>query len=581
MNSSYKSSVSSKLIDMQIFEDKSIATVTGEGGIKIIKDSVTKDYRIQNLTGQKPGSFRSFEKDGAMLFAFLTEGSKKLIIYDFANKNQVASFLSDFSILFLEVDYSGELVLFYTNDFKLNVFDVGSNKLLSSISIEKDFIPTKIVFNSDLNRVALICETGQGFVCSPVSLKLYGTFTTSGNEACFNGFLDEKHFVSISKDGHFMAVDTDTMKSSRYTLRFPSFCKRGFFVNDNRFFLAVFKDSGFGIFDIEEEKMVCSGKLDSAEPWTVRFDEVKMLLAVEDAKGFLSTYDVAALFVEFRVFFSQKDFVSCYRMVAENELLFLTDAPRMLEDVFSAFAMSALKMAENENYDGAIRQLSPFIKVSQKRTELKEIVESIETMRSFVGFIKARKFSNAYNLAERYRFLKLTTYYKSIEDEWRSVVEQAKTLSMSGKLDEAKECFAVFRGVGSKTDLIRQILAERETINLFLKKLAAKDFKSSFELANLHPFLKELKEYKILRELGEKAAVKAELMMKTGEIQKANDAISALRTIPLFAHEVEHLERKLVIYQKYFAHKKTGDQMKIKILEKKYPFLIEANSLPL
>lgn len=566
---------------MQIFEDKSIATVTSEGGIKIIRDSAAKDYRIQNISGQKQGSFRSFERDGTVLFVFLTEGSKKLIIYDFVNKTQVASFSGELDILFLEVDYSGELVLFYTSDSKLNVFDVGSNKLLSSIAIEKDFVPAKIVFNSDLNRVGLVSASGQGYVCSPSALKLFGTFTTSGSDACFNGFLDEKHFVSISKDGHFMAVDTDTMKSSRYTLRFSSFCKKGFFVNDNRFFIAIFKDAGFAIFDIEEEKAVCVGKLDSAEPQMIRFDEAKMLLVVEDAKGFISIYDIAALFTEFRAFFSKKDFVSCYTMIAQSELLFLTDAPKMLEDVFSAFAMSALKMAENENYDGAIKQLSPFMKVSQKRSELKEIVESIETMRSFVGFIKARKFSNAYNLAERYRFLKLTAYYKTIEDEWRSVVEQAKTLSMSGKLDEAKESFAAFRGVGSKTDLIKQILAERETINLFLKKLASKDFKSSFELANLHPFLKELKEYKILKELGEKAVLKAELLMTTGEIQKANDAIYALRAIPLFRHEVEHLERKLVIYQKYFAHKKTGDQMKIKILEKKYPFLTESNSCPL
>jgi len=566
---------------MQIFEDKSIATVTSEGGIKIIRDSAAKDYRIQNISGQKQGSFRSFERDGTVLFVFLTEGSKKLIIYDFVNKTQVASFSGELDILFLEVDYSGELVLFYTSDSKLNVFDVGSNKLLSSIAIEKDFVPAKIVFNSDLNRVGLVSASGQGYVCSPSALKLFGTFTTSGSDACFNGFLDEKHFVSISKDGHFMAVDTDTMKSSRYTLRFSSFCKKGFFVNDNRFFIAIFKDAGFAIFDIEEEKAVCVGKLDSAEPQMIRFDEAKMLLVVEDAKGFISIYDIAALFTEFRAFFSKKDFVSCYTMIAQSELLFLTDAPKMLEDVFSAFAMSALKMAENENYDGAIKQLSPFMKVSQKRSELKEIVESIETMRSFVGFIKARKFSNAYNLAERYRFLKLTAYYKTIEDEWRSVVEQAKTLSISGKLDEAKESFAAFRGVGSKTDLIKQILAERETINLFLKKLASKDFKSSFELANLHPFLKELKEYKILKELGEKAVLKAELLMTTGEIQKANDAIYALRAIPLFRHEVEHLERKLVIYQKYFAHKKTGDQMKIKILEKKYPFLTESNSCPL
>jgi hypothetical protein len=49
-------------------------------------------------------------------------------------------------------------------------------------------------------------------------------------------------------------------------------------------------------------------------------------------------------------------------------------------------------------------------------------------------------------------------------------VEQAKNLAIVGRLEDANESFAAFRGVGSKTELIKQLLVERETINLFLKK---------------------------------------------------------------------------------------------------------------
>jgi len=567
---------------MQILDDKSIVLATVEGGIKIIKDGIGKDYRMQNLAGHEAGAFRSFEKDGVLLFAFLNDGGKKLTIYDFVNKAQVASFSGNSPILYIEVDFSGEILLFFTADFKLSLFDVGLNKLLSSIFIEKDFPLAGISFNYDLSKVALFGDGGQVCVCSPLLLKLTGSCVAVGRENCFSGFLDEKSFVSVSKDGLISIIETDTMKTMRHNIKFNAFCKKGFFLRENALFLGIFKDASFGIYDIENEKTVIIGKLATPyEPLLIKFDEKNLLLAVEDVKHIISVYDIGAMFLEFKAFFSKKDFAFCYKMVAENELLALTDASKMLEDAFAAFAMSALRMAENENYEGAVKQLTPFLKVAQKKNELKEIVESIETMRNFVAFIRARKFSNAYNLSDRYRFLRLTAYYKSMEDEWHNLVEQAKTLLVSGRMEEAKECFAAFRGVASKTELAKKLLSERETINLFLRKLAAKEFKAAFELANLHPVLKEIKEFKTLKELGEKGIQKAQLLLKTGEIQKAFDAINALKVMPIFKNEAEGLEKKASIYQKYHAYLKVNDRIKVKILEKKYPFLTEANSCSL
>ncbi len=574
MKGSYKFQVSSKCIDIQIFDNKNIVTASNDGAIKIIKESQSKSYRIQNISGQKQGAFRSFERDGVVLFAFLSDEGSKLIIYDFDNKTQIASYVSDSPIIMLEVDYSGELILFYTSDFKLNFFNVGGKKVTSSIYIDKDFIPSKIVFNYDLSKVALLSESGQGYVCSPMLLKLMGTFVAAGQGVCFNGFLDEKNFVSVSKDGKITAIDTDTMKSSRRNIYFPAFCKKGFFLKDNTVFLGIFRDSSFGIF--QNEKNISSGKLDGvAEPQLARFDEKNLLLVVEDLKGGVSIFDIGAAFIAFRSLFLNKDFQGCYKLLAENELLALTDAPKMLEDAFSLLVSSALKMAEAERYDEAINQLAPFAKVVQKKSELKEIVESIETMRSFIEFIKAKKYANAYNLSDRYRFLKLTGYYKMMEDEWQTVVEKAKNLAIMGRLEEAKECFAPFRGVASKTELIKQLLAERETINLFVKKLASKDFKAAFELANLHPFLKEIKEFKSLKELGEKGIQKVRLLLKDGELHKAIETINTLKAIPLFRAQAESLERQAEIYHKYHGYKKAGDKTKVKILEKKYPYLIE------
>ncbi len=579
MDSSCKFQVSSKCIDVQIFDNKSIVSTSGDGAIKIVTGGKSKDYRIQNIAGQKQGGFRSFDRDGSMLFAFASEENKKLIVYDFEAKTQVASYASEQRIIMLETDYSGELILFYTDDFKLNVFNVGEKKLTSSIFISNGFIPSKIVFNYDLSKVALLSDVGQGFICSPMSLKLVGSFTTAGQDACYNGFLDEKSFVSVAKDGQTAIVDTDIMKSSRYNMRFPSFCKKGFFINDNALFLGIFKDGSFVVFDVENEKNICTGKLNAvAEPMLASFDEKNLILAVEDSKSTLSIFDISSAFSIFRTLFSGRDFQSCYRLLSENELLVFTDAAKMLEDVFSAFAMSSLKMAEAENYDGAIKQLSPFLKVAQKKNELKEIIESIETMRSFVTFIKTQKYTNAYNLAERYRFLKLTGYYKVMEDEWQTKFEQAKNLAVAGRLEEARDCFAAFRGVASKTELIKQLLAERETVNLFLKKLVAKDFKAAFELANLHPFLKEIKEFKSLKEIGEKGIQKTDCLLRIGELQKALETIAALKAIPPFKAEAENLELRAGIYTKYHAYKQAGDKTKIKILEKKYPYLIEPNS---
>jgi len=582
LNSTNSFTANSQCIDIQILEDKSVVAATVEGGIKIIKDGVAKDYRMQNIAGNKYGSFRSFEKDGAMMFVFVGDGGKKLTIYDFTNKAQIASHTSEHQIQYIQVDFGGELVLFFTADLKLHTFDLSSKTVISSISIESGFEISKMVFNYDVSKVVLVGENGQLYICAPTLSKVIGSSVAISKESCFNGFLDEKNFVSVSKDGLVSIMNTDTMKISRSNMRFTSYCKKGFFINENRFFLAILRDASFAIFDVETEKIIATGRLATPhEPILARFDEKNLLLVTEDSKDTICVYNIGALFAEFKSFFSNKDFASCYGMVAQNELLAITDAAKMLEDAFAAFSMSALKLAESENYEAAIKQLTPFVKIAQKKGELREIVESIETMRVFVGFIRTGKFSNAYNLAEKHRFLKLTGYFKGMEDEWQNRVEQAKTLSLAGRVEEAKECFSSFRGVVSKTELIKKLLTERETINLFLKKLAVKDFKAAFELANLHPILKEIKEFKTLKELGERGIQKALLLLKTGEIQKALDAINALKVIPIFKSEAESLEARATIYQKYHSCQKSNDRVKARILEKKYPFLTELNSCPL
>ncbi|MDD3467792.1 MAG: hypothetical protein PHE67_11650 [Campylobacterales bacterium] len=575
MKSSTKISLNSKVIDLKILENKSVIVALEGGQIKLISnDGSVKDYRMQNSVSGKKGAFRSFERDGTILFAFISEGSKKITIYDLTNKTQLLSHTSENQIVFLDIDYSGEILFYYTDDFKLNTFEITNNRVISSIFIEKDFVPSRIRVNSDMSRVALVTDAGRGYVCSPAALKVLGSFSAQGYDNCFAGFLEENYFCSVSREGIATIIDTDTMKSSKVTMRFPSFCKKGFFMDENRLFLGVFKDGKIGVYDVEEEKVTCMGRLDSVlEHTDARFDEQNLFLATLDVKDNLNLYDVEAEFLKFKTLFSTKAFFACYKMFDECELLCITDAPKMLEDVFSAFAMNALKLAEAENYDGAVRQLSPFLNVAAKKDELKEIIDSIETMRSFIGFIKTKKFSNAYNLAERYRFLKLSGHYKNMEEEWSNALARAEALSLAGKLEEAKESLSAYRGVSSKTEIIKQIVAERETINLFLKKIAAKDFKAAFELANIHPFLKELKEYRTLKDVGEKGMQKIKEFLESGDIQKAKDTISLLKAIPIFRHDAETIEKRVIIYQKFFDYKKTNDETKIKIFVKKYPFL--------
>ncbi len=569
-----KLALGSKMLDLRILEDKSIVVALESGQIKIIKDGASKDYRIQSIAATKKGSFRSFEREGALLFAFLSENSQKLTVYDFNAKTQISSYSSETQIAFLDVDYSGEILFFYTEDFKLHIYEVASGRVLNSILIEKDFMPSRIRINSDITRVALTTDAGRGYVCSPQALKVLGSFTAQGFENCFTGFLEERYVCTISRDGQTSVIDTDTMKSNRITMRFPSFCKKGFFLDDNRLFLGIFKDSKIGLYDTEEEKMVCTGRTDTViEIIDARFDEKNLFLVTIDAKDNLYIYDIGEDFAKFKKLFSARSFSTCYRMFEEDELLCITDAALMLEDVFTAFTTNALKLAEAENYDGAIRQLSPFLNVAAKKDELKEIVASIETMRSFIGFIKAKKFSNAYNLADRYKFLRLTNFYKEMEDEWKNALGRAEALSLVGKIDEAKESLAAFRGVSAKTDIIKQVVVERETINLFLRKLAAKDFKASFELANIHPFLKELKEYKTLKEVGEKSMQKIKTLLETGDTIKAQETINILKAIPIFRYEAETIEKKVLVYRKFFDYKNAGDSVRTRILVKKYPFL--------
>jgi len=573
MNSNFEFVLGGEPLHLSVLPSGRVVCVSKSGSVKLFCDGVAKEFKIQNITTCSEPLFESFESGGKLFFIFLSDECSKLIVYDYDDKTTISSYKSSSKISYFTLSSDKKKVVFGESG-AVSLFDIESEKKIDFITLPKGFTPSKISSNTDLSRVALISSGGASLVCSFAQKKVVGSFTDHQGGGCFAGFVDEDNFVSISKEGMVLSLDTELMKTNKYNMRFGAYCKSGVFLNSNATFLGIFRDSSFAVIDVESEKTVQTGFFTGCdEPVAASFCEELLKLSVVDAKNRVFIYDIASSYTQFKSAFSKKDFFDCYKIVFENELLCLTEATSLLEDAFDGVCINSMKLAESGNFEGALKYASLFSGITQKRAEARELVESINSLKAMAEFIKAKKYANAYNLCEKNKFLKVTALYKTLEDGWLSTLDTANSLIIKGRMEEAKALFMPYRGVASKVDIIKKIITERDIINLFLKKVSQKDFKSAFELVNIHPFLKEIREYRSLEDIAQKAIQGAKSMLLQGETQKAYDALTALRAMPMIKKEVEQLERRFDVYAKYSEAKKAGDTVKYKLLEKKYPFL--------
>ena len=388
-------------------------------------------------------------------------------------------------------------------------------------------------------------------------------------------FLSSDTLVSVDKEGHVLIWD---LSKKRLKKRLPKMLEEILDIalsKDKKFLFVSTVFGNIGVYDIEGLERISSTFLKLGQPvnaLAVSDEEKKLFYATAD--GYVHTHSLLDGEETLIDSFSKNHFKEAYLAVEKNPLLKFSEHFARLEALWNERLEQAKMDLTHNNQEGAKMRLEPFAEVPHKRTIIKHLLKDFVEFGKFTQYIKEKKFALAYSLAAKYPSYKETSEYQKLEEIWEKQFAKAKkAILQSAGEEKAREYLALFRGVSHKARLITELFNQRKAYMLFRKKLAQKDFVAVFALAQAHPFIKELKEYRDLLKWADSIYIKINHHYHRHEFLDAIKLAHAIKDFPDFKEEVASFIEHSEVYLEFEQLIKAKDYNKMYALLDRYPFL--------
>lgn len=237
----------------------------------------------------------------------------------------------------------------------------------------------------------------------------------------------------------------------------------------------------------------------------------------------------------------------------KNPVLKYTQVYNLVSNLWEKTLQKAKIALQNGDKNKAVMLFKHFKNVPSKNSIMQKVMIEYVDFEKFTLFAKQGKLSLAYSLANAHPMYKDSNIYKSLEANWRKAFAQAQKYSLDPKSDErAKEILLPYRGLSEKTKLIQELLTKGEVYKRFRMSIGQKEFRISFELIKLNPFLKEFPEYETLMNYADTLYIKSKKLIEDGDTHSAIKLLRILEDFSGFKDEVRELILSIESRQKFF-----------------------------
>lgn len=557
------------------------AVFTNDGGLIVLDNDST--VSVFSRGGTLVDRYKlSLFSDGFGPIADISPNAKSLVgvspngtiaIWSLEAKSSLGFFENKGEASILKYDESGNKFAMITLDGRIYLYGPKVNGLnIGSVGSEE--IAVSAAFSPSDSWLACATLDGLLHIIDVSNPGRAVRATTPGRNAQSIYFLDETKLLVYDEKRTLSLLRVDSIKFEVSGVRTHKEMIAAQRFSGKELFLTVSSDGTFSALStldlstITQNRMQIKGQATLA----VLTKTLKQIALFGSKKLYI--FDLETIQEEFKRHLQKQEFEAAYRTLHENSWLNILDADKSLQFQYEHIVSQAMALVEKGNNEQAKQLLEKFSK-TPNAAAAKEMIQSLQQFGNFVQLCKNRRYANAYQLAENNKMFKESSYYKAMEQEWERALQDAKKLLSDNKDDGAKMLLSKFQGITEKQMIINEMLLQKNALNLFIRKLNTRDFKSFFELARLYPFLQQLQEYKDAITLGQRALKEMLLFLREGDMVKAAKYLEILRHFPMYKTQVQAVEQRLNIYSKFFMLAKNGRTDEALMLEKKYDFLGE------
>ena len=241
-------------------------------------------------------------------------------------------------------------------------------------------------------------------------------------------------------------------------------------------------------------------------------------LIVGTSAGDLYLYDIYYGHEYIKELLLDKKYKEVEEFIREKQLLKYTPAYQNIVILWEKTLKVAKDFLAKNEKEKALQVFGSFLDIPSKKQYVDKLFVEYEEFDKFMLFVSQSKYSLAYSLANKHPIYKETNAYKSMELQWKKDFLLAQKILLKTKSSEkVKEVLAKYRGVSEKTKLIQDLLLNAKAYERFKDLYAKKDYKACFKLINLHPFLKEYKEYQLLKDESDNIYIQSQKLLQKGD----------------------------------------------------------------
>ncbi len=487
-------------------------------------------------------------------FATLSHDAREAKLFETKSRKNIASLdRHQGEIACVSIDPKDRYMFSCGDDGGAFGVDIQTKKLALTLPRHLDII-NDIAFSSDGDIVAT-ASYDKNISLFSLSLMLpKGKLKQHSAPVLKVAFLDQEHLLSIDKKSKGFIWNINTLKVVGKLHEIHDDVTQIAIAHQNGFIFLGTKLGYILVYDLHTYELISHRYIKFEHAITALcFDEQTNGLLVATEDGALLVYDIFANEDELAKLIKEKKYAQMLQEIEQNPLLKYTKASKAFDALWEKALRYAKEFLERNDKTNALKVLEGFSTISSKRQFGQKLVQEYAEYDKFLMFVKNKKISLAYNLANMHPIYKETKVYKALEAQWEKTFALAKKYLLDAKMSSmAQEILMPYRGIIEKTVLIQELVLNIHVYRRFRTSIAQQEFKLSFELVKQNPFLKEYPEYKALVHYSDSLYMKAQTLLSNGDTHAAVKIFRILLDFDDFKEEAKEIISDIENQHKFF-----------------------------
>lgn len=290
--------------------------------------------------------------------------------------------------------------------------------------------------------------------------------------------------------------------------------------------------------------------------------------------GDMLVFDTEEKLEDIQIALAAKNYTTAKFCFDSNPFLYLRG--EFVEKFNSAWEeelQKALIYIKDNKLEEAMEIAKPFLDDQKRKEQFEVYLNMREEIGRFLEAVNKNDFKKAYDLANKYSFIRKTKVYEELEYEWNKYFNAAKKLLQESEnnLPKVEAILKPFSLVEIKKRVINQMLQNYQLFTIADKKIKDKDFVGYFELCKAHSFLKDTLIYKKTMEYAKIIQERVNQMIHTREYDKALEGATLLQNFDGYEDIAKNIIDRIDVLKKFMEYCDNDDvEAACKLVDENY-----------